>query len=72
VLRDFSPIALFLLLGFLLFLWGTAFGIYIWVRSLQTGHPTPTGTIMLALLPLILGFQLLLQAIVLDIHETPK
>ena len=28
--------------------------------------------IMLALLPLILGFQLLLQAIVLDIQETPK
>jgi hypothetical protein len=27
---------------------------------------------MLSLLPLILGFQLLLQAIVLDIQETPK
>jgi hypothetical protein len=26
----------------------------------------------LAVLPLILGFQLLLQAIVLDIQETPK
>jgi hypothetical protein len=33
---------------------------------------TPTGTIMLSLLPMILGFQLLLQAIVLDIQETPK
>jgi hypothetical protein len=27
---------------------------------------------MLAVLPLILGFQLVLQAIVLDIQETPK
>ncbi|MDQ3684135.1 MAG: glycosyltransferase family 2 protein [Acidobacteriota bacterium] len=72
VLRDFSPIALFLLLGFLLFAWGLLFGIYIWIKSLLTGNPTPTGTIMLALLPLILGFQLLLQAIVLDIQETPK
>ena len=72
VLRDFSPIALFLGVGFLLFAWGFAFGVYLWVKSNLTGHPTPTGTIMLALLPLILGFQLLLQAIVLDIHETPR
>jgi glycosyltransferase involved in cell wall biosynthesis len=72
VLRDFSPIALFLFIGFLLFFWGMAFGIYLWVKSIRTGQPTPTGTIMLALLPLILGFQLLLQAIVLDIHETPR
>jgi glycosyltransferase involved in cell wall biosynthesis len=72
VLRDFSPIALFLLLGFLLFGWGALFGLYLWARSLITGNPTPTGTIMLALLPLILGFQLLLQAFVLDIQETPK
>ena len=72
VLRDFSPIALFMAVGFLLFAWGFVFGVYTWIKSNLTGHPTPTGTIMLALLPLILGFQLLLQAIVLDIHETPK
>jgi glycosyltransferase involved in cell wall biosynthesis len=70
VLRDFSPIALFLFLGLILFGWGTAFGAYIWIRSNVTGHATPTGTIMLAVIPLILGFQLLLQAIVLDIQES--
>jgi len=72
VLRDFSPIALFLFLGLLLFGWGLLFGIYLWVESQFTHSLTPTGTIMLSLLPLILGFQLLLQAIVLDIQETPK
>lgn len=72
MLRDFSPIALFLMFGLALFLWGVLFGIFLWVRSAFTGHPTPTGTVMLAVVPLILGFQLLLQAIVLDIHETPK
>jgi glycosyltransferase involved in cell wall biosynthesis len=72
VLRDFSPIALFLFLGLLLFGWGMLFGIYLWVESQFTHSLTPTGTIMLSLLPLILGFQLLLQAIVLDIQETPK
>jgi glycosyltransferase involved in cell wall biosynthesis len=72
VLRDFSPIALFLFLGLLLFGWGFAFGIYLWIKSMITHDLTPTGTIMLSLLPLILGFQLLLQAIVLDIQETPR
>ena len=72
VLRDFSPIALFLFLGLGLFTWGILFGIYLYFRTVSTGIATPTGTIMLALLPLILGFQLLLQAIVLDIQETPK
>jgi glycosyltransferase involved in cell wall biosynthesis len=72
VLRDFSPIALFLFLGLALFSWGTLFGIFLGVRTTMTGVATPTGTIMIALLPMILGFQLLLQAIVLDIQETPK
>ncbi len=72
ILRDFSPIALFLILGLLLFGWGSLFGLYLWIESIGSSHLTPTGTIMLALLPLILGFQLLLEAIVLDIRETPK
>jgi len=50
----------------------SSFGVYLWLESALTGVATPTGTITLALLPLILGFQLLLQAIVLDIQETPK
>lgn len=72
VLHDFSPIALFLFLGLILFAWGVVFGAYHWVLSIKTGHAAPTGTIMLSVLPLILGFQLILQAIVLDIQETPK
>jgi glycosyltransferase involved in cell wall biosynthesis len=72
VLRDFSPIALFLIVGALLFSWGAIFGAYIWIHSYLTQHPTTTGTIMLSLLPLILGFQLLLQAFVMDIQETPR
>jgi len=72
VLRDFSPIALFLFMGILLLVWGLAFGIYHWILSIVTEHVATTGTVMLAVLPLILGFQLILQAIVLDIQETPK
>lgn len=72
VLRDFSPIALFFFSGLSLFGWGFLFGAYLWIETAITARPTPTGTIMLAVLPLILGFQLLLQAIVLDIQQTPK
>jgi glycosyltransferase involved in cell wall biosynthesis len=72
VLYDFSPIALFLFTGLLLFAWGFAFGAYHWIKSIVTEVATPTGTIMLSVLPLILGFQLILEAIVLDIRETPK
>ena len=72
VLTDFSPIALFLIVGAILFFWGLAFGFIIWIHSYVTQHAASTGTIMLALLPLILGFQLLLQAFVMDIQETPK
>jgi len=72
ILRNFSPIALFLLLGLPIFLWGAFFGLYLWARAFITAEPTPTGSIMLALVPIVLGFQLLLQAIVLDIQETPR
>jgi hypothetical protein len=72
ILRDFSPIALFLILGSLLFGWGVFFGAYSWIRSAITDDLASTGTVMLSVLPLILGFQLILQALVLDIAETPK
>ena len=72
VLRDFSPIALFLFVGLLLLTWGIGFGAYHWIKSVVTGVTTTTGTVMLSVLPLILGFQLILEAIVLDIREAPR
>jgi glycosyltransferase involved in cell wall biosynthesis len=71
VLRGFSPIALFLLFGTILFLWGLIFGIVVAIMTI--GPPmASTGTVMLSILPLLVGFQLLLAAVVLDIVETPK
>lgn len=72
MLYDFSPIALFLIVGALLFAWGIGFGAWAWIESVISGVPATTGTVMLAVLPLILGFQLLIQAIVLDIQESPR
>jgi glycosyltransferase involved in cell wall biosynthesis len=72
VLRDFSPIAVFLFLGLGFFLWGTGFGMYTWWRSAVTGEIATTGTVMLSVLPFLIGFELLLQAVILDIQATPK
>jgi len=71
-LRDFSPIVLFLASGILLCTWAVIFGGWAWFRSVQTGVVASTGTVMLAALPLILGFELLLHAMLLDIYSTPR
>ncbi|MFN8626414.1 MAG: glycosyltransferase family 2 protein [Candidatus Binatia bacterium] len=72
VLRDFSPIAVFWLVGLALLTWGTLFGGATWVHSLATGHAASTGTVMLSVLPFLMGFELVLQAIILEIRETPR
>lgn len=69
--RDFTPVALFLVSGVALTLFGSAFGLQNWLARAGTGEPTPTGTIVLALLPLVVGLQLILQAIVMDIGSVP-
>jgi len=69
---DFNAVSLFLVSGVPLVSYGVLFGLYHWVDSYRRNVLTPTGTVMLAVLPLILGFQLLLQALVLDIQNAPR
>lgn len=70
-LYNFHPVALFLLAGVPLVLWGIGFGIYVVITSL--GEPSATtGTVMLAVLPFLMGYQLLLAALVLDVMSEPK
>lgn len=72
VLREFSPVAVFWILGSLLLLWGAGFGLFTWVKSIWSGRVATTGTVMLSILPFILGFQLALQAISIEIQESPR
>lgn len=72
ILTDFSPIAIFLIVGTLMFLGGFLFGAAMWIKGVVTNTVTTTGTVMLSVLPLILGFQLLLQSVVMDIHENER
>lgn len=70
--REFSPVSLFLVSGTLLTLFGSLWGLTHWLLSARTGVEASTGTVMIAAVPLFLGFQLLLQAVSLDIQNTPK
>ena len=69
VLRDFSPIALFYGLGIPLFVWGFFFGLAVWIHSIVYHNVATVGTVMLSALPVIVGLQLVLQAVVLEIGE---
>lgn len=69
---DFSAIALFIVTGLAFVGFGMVWGAYHWMRSAQTGTEASTGTVMIAVVPAILGAQLLLQAIVLDIQNAPR
>jgi glycosyltransferase involved in cell wall biosynthesis len=70
-LYDFTAVSLFLITGIMLCLFGGIWGIVKWVDSMQTNIPATTGTVLIAVLPIILGFQLLIQAISLDISDVP-
>ena len=69
--QDFTPVSLFLVVGALFLLFGAAWGAYHWAESIRLGVPATTGTVMLAVVPVIVGVQLLLQAIAQDIGNVP-
>lgn len=71
-IRDFSAVSLFLVAGLMAVVFGIVWGAYHWWMSSHTGVPASTGTVMVAVLPIILGIQLLLQAIVMDIQNVPR
>jgi hypothetical protein len=71
-LRDFTVASLQLLFGGSLLMFGVAFGAYHWIEAATAGIITPTGTIFLAALNIILGFQLLLSWLTFDVNSQPR
>jgi glycosyltransferase involved in cell wall biosynthesis len=72
VVRNFHPVALFLFGGMFMGGIGALFGLYITYRRVFDHLSPSTGTVMLAVMPLILGFQLVLAAITTDIENEKK
>ncbi len=71
-LRDFSFASLCLLFGGILFFFGVIFGGVNWWHSIQTDTPAASGTVMIAMVTIILGFQLLLSFLNYDISNEPS
>ncbi len=69
---DFSMMSVYLLVGIPLLLFGLIFGIAKWIQYADLGTTAPTGTIMLATLPVIVGIQILLSAIEIDMNAVPR
>ena len=69
---DFNIASVYIISGIPLFFFGVIYGTLNWIHNSKMNHLTPTGTIMISLLCIILGFQLLLQSITIDVMSTPK
>jgi glycosyltransferase involved in cell wall biosynthesis len=69
-LRDFNVASINLVLGLALCLFGLGFGLWKWNSG--GGVAVPSATVMLAALPMILGWQALLAFIGFDVSNVPK
>ena len=71
-LRGFSLGSLELLLGTLLVMFGTIFGLRHWFGPGSGALPATPGTVMVAALPVIVGVQLVLSFINFDVQTEPR
>jgi dolichol-phosphate mannosyltransferase len=69
---DINIVSIFLVAGMLLFFGGAIFGAWRWSANVEEGINQSAGTVALAMLPMLLGFQMLLQAMVLDVMDKPS
>jgi glycosyltransferase involved in cell wall biosynthesis len=69
---DVNATTFCLVIGGLMTIGGVSFGAYRWVEGILSGQFQSAGTVALSLLPTIIGFQLLLQALVLDVVDMPR
>lgn len=70
-LRDISAASIELPIGVALWWFGFGFGLNAYLDSMSSGQAATTGTIMISVLPLILGFQLILAFISYDVENIP-
>ena len=72
IIRDFSLVAPLYFVGLVLMVYGLYTGLTVWHANAPLGIPTPTGTIIKATIPLIMGFQMMMQGLLFEILSTPK
>jgi len=70
-LRDLSVASIELISGFALATFGFLFGAWEWYAHVQAGELASTGTVMVAVLPLVIGFQFLIAFLNFDVANKP-
>lgn len=68
---DFGAVGILASGAVMCLLFGGVFGGYHWFLSATTNHVASTGTVMIAVLPIIIGIQMLLQAFVMEVLSSP-
>lgn len=71
LIYDFTMETIFLICGLPLLLGGVIFGGIKWIHYASIGISAPTGTVVISALMIILGFQILLSALGMDMQSTP-
>lgn len=71
-LRNMSLASIELPLGVLLLMFGAGFGGWNWMLAVREGITTPSGTVMLSALPVLMGLQLVLAFLAYDIASVPR
>lgn len=71
-LFDLNLGSIYIMTGLALTLFGATFAGYEWAESVITRIPRSTGTVMLAVLPFLMGFQLILNALMYDVQFSHK
>ena len=71
-LRDFNIGSFDLVIAFLFLAFGFIFGAIKWNVSIESSHPATAGTVLLAGLPIILGFQALISFLHYDVGNIPQ
>ena len=71
LVRDFNPGTIYSVVGMLMLLGGSVFGLARWIESAISGAPASSGTVMLAALPILIGIQFLVAFLHHDVASTP-
>ena len=67
--EDFNISSVYLATGIPMFVFGVIYGLVKWIHYAKIGIPAPTGTIIISLITIIMGFQLLLSFIQNDMSN---
>lgn len=70
-LRNFSSASLNLMAGLIFILFGLGYGIYMWLKNVESGTFASAGTVMLSALPFLIGVQLVLSFLIYDMQMKP-